>query len=130
MTQLNTLFGGIITVSYNVATNTYTYKNTSLFQYSINPLNCSKLLGLSTITDITLSGITSSYVNMVNYQQVILRCPTLVFENASMDNIQDKDNFISVSDILYWVNKQDIEPFKMINYKNEDSNTLMSLIVI
>jgi hypothetical protein len=67
---------------------------------------------------------------MVNYQQIILRCPTLVFENSSMDNIQDQDNFISVSDILYWANKQDIEPFKMISYKNEDSNTLYSYNVI
>ena len=53
-----------------------------------------------------------SYVNMVNYQQVILKCPTLVFESTSMDNRQDKNNFIAVSDILYWINKQDIEPFK------------------
>ena len=28
-----------------------------------------------------------------------------------------KNNFIAVSDILYWINKQDVEPFKMINYK-------------
>ena len=33
-----------------------------------------------------------------------------------MDNIQDKNNFIAISDYLYWINKQDIEPFKMINY--------------
>ena len=34
--------------------------------------------------------------------------------------MQDKENFMVVCDILYWVNIQDIEPFKMINYKNED----------
>ena len=79
-------------VAYNIATNTNTYKNTSSSNYSTNPLNCSKLLGLSTTTDIALSGITSSYVNLVNYQQVILKCPTLVFENASTDNMQGKDN--------------------------------------
>jgi hypothetical protein len=67
---------------------------------------------------------------MVSYQQVILRCPTLVFENNSLDNIQDKNNFISVSDILYWVNKQDVEPFKMINYKNEDGSTLYNYNVV
>ena len=67
---------------------------------------------------------------MVNYQQVILRCPRLVFENNSLDNIQDKNNFISVSDILYWVNKQDVEPFKMINYKNEDGSTLYNNNVV
>ena len=47
-----------------------------------------------------------------------------------MDNIQDKKKFIAVSDILYWVNKQDVEPFKMINYKNEDCGTLYSYNVI
>ena len=67
---------------------------------------------------------------MVDFQQVILKCPTLVFESHSMDNIQDKDNNISISDILYWVNKQDVEPFKMINYKNEDCSTLYSYNVL
>ena len=128
--QLNTLLSGYITIAYNVATNTYTYTNTSLFSLSLIPQNCYKLLGLSTTTSISSLGTNSSYVNMVNYQQVILRCPTLVFENNSMDNIQDKNNFIAVSDILYWVNKQDVEPFKMINYKNEDCGTLYSYNVI
>ena len=34
--------------------------------------------------------------------------------------MQDKENFMVVCDILYWVNIQDIEPFKLINQKNED----------
>ena len=112
LNQLNTLLSGIITVAYNIATNTYTYTNITLLPYSINPVNCKKLLGLSTTTTISTSGTISGYVNMVNYQQIILRCPTLVFENSSMDNIQDTDNFIAISDILYWINKQDVEPFK------------------
>jgi hypothetical protein len=128
--QLNVLLSNIITVTYNVATNTYTYKNISANSYSINPLSCSKLLGLTTTTSISPLGTTSTYVNMVSYQQVILRCPTLVFESNSLDNIQDQNNFISVSDILYWVNKQDVEPFKMINYKNEDGSTLYNYNVV
>ena len=128
--QLNVLLSGIITVVYNAATNTYTYKNITASSYSINPLNCSKLLGLSQMTSISPLGTTSSYVNMVDYQQVILRCPTMVFESNSMDNIQDLNNFIAVSDILYWVNKQDVEPFKMINYKNEDGSTLYNYNVV
>ena len=128
--QLNTLLSGFISVAYNIATNTYTYTNISSFSLSIIPQNCYKLLGLSTTTSISTLGTISSYVNMVNYQQIILRCPTLVFENNSMDNIQDKNNFIAVSDILYWVNKQDVEPFKMINYKNEDCGTLYSYNIV
>jgi hypothetical protein len=129
--QLNALLAGIITVTYNPATNTYTYKNLTTDAYQIIPLNCGKLLGLSSAMSILpSSSITGDYVNMVNYQQVILKCPSLVFENNSMDNIQDKNNFIAVSDILYWINKQDVEPFKMINYKNEDCSTVYSYNVI
>jgi hypothetical protein len=130
LNQLNILLSNIINVSYNVATNTYTYTNIIGISYSINPLNCSKLLGLSTTTSILTSGTIGEYINMVNYQQVILRCPTLVFESTSMDNIQDKNNFIAVSDFLFWINKQDVEPFKTINYKNEDCGTLYSYNVV
>ena len=130
MEQLNTLLSGLVKVSYNVATNTYTYKNIDIGTISINPQNCNKLLGLNDTTPITALGTISGYINMVNYQQVILRCPTFVFENCCMDNIQDKNNFIAVSDILYWTNKQDIEPFKMINYKNEDCSTVYSYNVL
>ena len=37
--------------------------------------------------------------------------------------MQYKENFMVVCDILYWVNIQDIEPLKMINYKNGDEGT-------
>jgi hypothetical protein len=47
-----------------------------------------------------------------------------------MDNIQDKDDFIAVSDIFYWINKQDVEPFKTINYKNDDCSTLFCYNVV
>lgn len=131
LNQLNSLLANMINVSYNVATNTYTYTKIDLVNnYTLRPANCYKLLGLVSSTVITTSGITGSYINLVNYQQVILRCPTLVFENNSMDNIQDRNNFIAVSDILYWINKQDVEPFKMINYKNEDCSTVYSYNVL
>ena len=130
MDKLNELLTGKIQVSYNIATNTYTYKNIGVGTLSIIPQECKKLLGLNDTTPISSSGTTSGYVNMVNYQQVILRCPTFVFENCSMDNIQDKNNFIAVSDILYWFNKQDIEPFKKINYRNEDCSTVYSYNVL
>lgn len=129
--QLNTSLSGFITVSYNVATNTYTYTNPNAYTYTITPMNCYKLLGLSSITTIApSSSITGTYVNMVNYQQIILRCPSLVFEFNSLDNLQDQNNEIAFSDVLYWINKQDVEPFKMINYKNEDAGSLYSYNVL
>ena len=130
MDKLNELLTGKIQVSYNIATNTYTYKNIGVGSLSIIPQECKKLLGLNDTTPILSLGTISGYVNMVNYQQVVLRCPTFVFENCSTDNIQDKNNFIAVSDILYWINKQDVEPFKMINYKNEDCSTVYSYNIL
>ena len=130
MEQLNIQLSGKIQVSYNVATNTYNYTNITTNHYHIMPMNCTKLLGLTDTTEITTTGTTSGYINMVNYQQVILRCPTLVFESYSMDNIQDNNNFMAISDFLYWINKQDVEPFKMINYKNEDCGTVYSYNVL
>mgnify|MGYP003326033250 CR=1 FL=1 len=128
---LNTLLSGKIQVVYNIPTNTYTYTNLTASYLDISPINCKKLLGISTITRINANqSITSTYINMVDYQQIIIKCPTLVFENCSMDNIQDKNNNIAISDFLYWVNKQDIEPFKMINYRNEDCSTLYSYNVL
>ena len=127
--QLNALMSSIISVAYNTATNTLTYTNLTSSPYSITPGRCSKLLGLSKTTSLLTTGNSSTksgYVNMVNYQQIILKCPSFTFENCVMDNITDKSNFISVSDILYWVNKQDVEPFKTINYKNEDCGTIYS----
>lgn len=128
---LNTLLSGKIQVVYNIPTNTYTYTNLTANYLDISPINCKKLLGISTITRINVNqSITSTYINMVDYQQIIIKCPTLVFENCSMDNIQDRNNNIAISDFLYWVNKQDIEPFKMINYRNEDCSTLYSYNVL
>ena len=126
MEQLNISLANLITVSYNTATNTYTYTSFVEGFCEIKPLECNKLLGFKETTAISLTGTLSGYVNMVNYQQIILRCPSLVFESCSLDNIQDKKNFFSISDFLYWVNKQDVEPFKMVNYKNDDCGTVYS----
>lgn len=129
--ELNKLMENKVEVIYNIATNTYTYKNISSVSYSIIPLNCKRLLGLTqTITILPSTSYTGIYINMVCYQQVIIRCPTLKFENNSTDNIQTGTNFLQTSDILYWTNKQDVEPFKMISYKNEDCSTVYSYNVI
>ena len=131
MKELNTLMANKIVVTYNVATNSYTYTNITLFSYSIFPDTAYRLLGLTDTLVIDHNDAhTGSYVNMVYYQQVILRCPTLIFENNSSDNIETKTNFLNTSDILYWINKQDVEPFKMINYKNEDCSTVYSYNVV
>ena len=131
MAQLNLLLSGVsIETTYNTATNTYTYTAKTEDITSIIPEGCSKLLGLATETVISQTGTQSTYINMVNYQQVVLKCPSLVFDNYAIDNISNKDNALSISDIIFWINKQDVEPFKNINHKNEDGGTLYSYNVL
>ena len=124
-TALNSLLSNHISVSYNLETNSYTFKKIdNTYKLSIIPLKCSKILGITAITEITSGGHSGSFVDMVNYQQIILKCPSLNFVSFSQDNITDKNNFLGVSDILFWINKQDVEPFQTINYQNEDCGTL------
>jgi hypothetical protein len=53
--------------------------------------------GLKAITPILSSGTDSTSLNMVSYQQIILKCPTLIYENLTTDNIQDNRNFLNVT---------------------------------
>ena len=115
-----------ISLSYNIPTNTYTFNNNNVSnRWFIIPNSCNKLLGVSTIIEIT-SNYTGTFVNMVNYEQIIIRCPSLNFENLNQDNIRDKNNSLNISDILFTINKADIEPYRTISYKNEDAGTSYS----
>ena len=142
-------------VTYNAAQNTFTFKipdNTGLYCLLFYPTTCSDILGINKTNEkynhqitsepvflqyfgsygtdfVTLyihQTIETSYINLVNYQQVILRCPSLQIEDLTQDNINDNDNTLNVSDILFWINKQDVEPFRTINYNNEDGCTSYS----
>lgn len=128
---LNTLLTGKVSVSYSYATNCYTFTNLSATaRYYIIPNKCYKLIGLSSTTEILTTGTIGGYVNMVNYSQIILKTPSLEFEDLTQDNIGTTNNIMTISNILFWVNKQDYEPFKMINYKNEDGGDSYSYNVI
>lgn len=122
---LNSLLSGIITVSYNQYQNTYTFKKTDLsgYKYFINPSVANKLLGLNTITEITAVGITGSFVDMVNFNMVILRVGNLIFDKYCYENIKSSDNLLDNSDVLFWVDRGDVQPFKSISYINQGANT-------
>lgn len=123
MNVVNSLLSPIV-LSYNVAQNTYTYKNTDIltYKYFIIPLNSYKFLGFNTTTEITTIGFTGSFVNMVNFNKIVLRCANLNFDYYTFENLKENNNIFENSDILFWKSKQDIEPFKMITYNNEDAS--------
>ena len=121
--QLNSLLNSIITVNYNVAQNTYTYlKVASTYRYFINPLNAIKLLGIINKSEITVSGFTGTFVNMVNFNKIIIRCGNLNFDYNTYENLKNTNSLFDNSNILFWKSKQDVEPFKMISYNNEDAS--------
>lgn len=113
-----------IVLSYNIAQNTYTYKKTSIstYRYFLTPLTSSKFLGIASTTEITSGGYTGSFVNMVNFNKIIIRCANLNFDYYTFENLKEHNNLFENSDILFWKSKQDVEPFKMISYNNEDAS--------
>ena len=123
--MLNSLLNGIINVSYNQAQNSYTFKKilNDGNNYYISPGNAKKLFGFADKTQIDTLGFTGGFVNMVNYNKIILRANNLNFDYFTFENFKDGgDNFVDNSDILFWISKQDIEPFKMISYNNIDGS--------
>lgn len=126
---LKVLLNGIINVSYNFANNTYTFVRTDTAnRYYIKNINCSKLIGIFTTREITTSPYTGSYINMVNYQQIVLKTD-LQHQSLNQDTITDANNDLNISQILFWTNKQDVEPFKAISYTNYGGNCFAYNIV-
>ena len=125
MDTVNTLLNGLIKLTYNPAQNSYTFIKTAIDvnNYYIDPLNSLKFFGFKGKTQITSGGITGGYVNMVNYNKVILRVSNINFDYFTFENIRDPDSFVENSDILFMISKQDVEPFKMISYNNADAST-------
>jgi hypothetical protein len=121
-TILNGLLSGIITITYNTYQNSYTYTkiDTSTSRYFLNPIKSTKLLGISTTTEILSTGTTGTYVNMVNYNKIVLKVNNVAFDRSGFQNLSDEDNVLNNGDILLWVTKSDVPPFRMISYENID----------
>ena len=128
---LNGLLTNKISVVYNLATNSYTYTKTDATKrFYIIPNKCTKLLGLKLTTEIMTSGTSGDYINLVNYSHIILKSPSLEFEDLSQDNISTPESTMGISNILFTCNKQDYQPFQMISYKNEDGGDSYSFNII
>ena len=122
-TIMSLIEDGHLTMSYNTAQNTYTfYKNgTSQLHYIIP----SKIWGLvnmipTTVYEITSTGLTTGYINLVNYSKIILRTEGINYYYSNIENY-GVSNKSTLSNIIFWACKSDIEPFKVIKYNNEDA---------
>lgn len=112
-----------ITIMYNTAQNTYTFKKngTSQLHYFIPSTIWSLVNMLPTVPyEITTAGLTTGYINLVNYSKIILRTEGVNYYYSNIENYGNS-NKSTLSNIIFWACKSDIEPFKVIKYNNEDA---------
>ena len=126
LVQLQTLINDPhITIAYNTAQNTYTFtKNgTSQLHYLIP----SKIWGLVNMIPTTIyeiptasagTGLTTGYVNLVNYSKIILRTEGINYYYSNLEGYNN--NKSTLSNIIFWKTKSDVEPFALLSYSNED----------
>jgi hypothetical protein len=113
-----------IIITYNTAQNTYTFTKKAgvvVLHYLIP----SKIWGIinmipTTIYEIPTTGRTTGYINLVNYSKIILRTEGINYYYSNIENYGNS-NKSTLSNIIFWACKSDIEPFKVIKYNNEDS---------
>jgi hypothetical protein len=117
-----------ITISYNTAQNTYNFKknSTSLLHYLI-PYKISGLINMLPTTpyEITTTGFNTGYVNLVNYNKIILRTEGINYYYSNIENYGAR-NSATLSNIIFWKTKSDIEPFALLKYNNEDGGNSFS----
>ena len=122
-----------IIISYNTAQNTYTFtKKAGITQ--LHYLIPSKIWGLinllpTTIYEIPTVGLTTGYINLVNYSKIILRTEGVNYYYSNIENyggLNGVSNKSTLSNIIFWACKSDIEPFKVIKYNNEDAGRSFS----
>lgn len=120
-----------IDIIYNYYNNTYTLiRLDALYKYKIRNIKCQKALPITNLTEITYTGVSTSYINMVEYQQIIIKSD-LIYQDLNQDNIIFlQDDKFNISQILFWINKQDVEPFKCISYKNDDGGDSFSYNIV
>jgi hypothetical protein len=126
---LNDLLSGCITVSYNVAQNTYNFKNIWNSDITLHGDTASSLLGITDKLVQLSNSVNGTYVNMVNYNKVILRATNINYDVACIENISSSTSKLTFGDILFWKSKQDVEPFRNICYTNEDSGNSFNVLI-
>ena len=114
------------TITYNDAQNTYTFTGTG----TIQPITMGALIGLPNNIGVSINNLTTGLINLSSFSKIILRTQGITYYQSNVENLQvSSTNLQLFSDIIFWKNKQDIEPFKIIAYNNEDGGNNFCLEV-
>lgn len=125
-TMLLTLLPIGTTIVYNEAQNTYSFTGTG----TIQPITMGALIGLTNDIQVPIDNLTTGLINLSSFSKIILRTQGITYYQSNLENLQvTTSNLQLFSDIIFWKNKQDIEPFKIIAYNNEDGGNNFCLEV-
>lgn len=125
-TMLLTLLPIGTTILYNEAQNTYSFTGTG----TIQPITMGALIGLTNDIQVPIDNLTTGLINLSSFSKIILRTQGITYYQSNLENLQvTTSNLQLFSDIIFWKNKQDIEPFKIIAYNNEDGGNNFCLEV-
>lgn len=113
-------------ITYNDAQNTYTFTGTG----TIQPITMGALIGLPNNIQVSINNLTTGLINLSSFSKIILRTQGITYYQSNVENLQvASSNLQLFSDIIFWKNKQDVEPFKIIAYNNEDGGNNFCLEV-
>ena len=113
-------------ITYNDAQNTYTFTGTG----TIQPITMGALIGLPNNIQVSTNNLTTGLINLSSFSKIILRTQGITYYQSNVENLQvSSSNLQLFSDIIFWKNKQDVEPFKIITYNNEDGGNNFCLEV-
>jgi hypothetical protein len=114
------------TIIYNDTQNTYTFTGTG----TIQPTTMGALIGLPNNIEVSINNLTTDLINLSSFSKIILRTQGITYYQSNVENLQvTSSNLQLFSDIIFWKNKQDVEPFKIIAYNNEDGGNNFCLEV-
>lgn len=120
--HINNLCTPYITLSYNKNRNTFIF--TDILNNETNNIYLKapfgKYLGLEDDIEYNLNVPQESVkpVNLVSFNKLIINCQELQFSGGSLENI-DEVGF-EISNIFFWVSRQDVANMSEIQYSNED----------
>ena len=77
------------------------------------------LIGLPNNIGVSINNLTTGLINLSSFSKIILRTQGITYYQSNVENLQvSSSNLQLFSDIIFWKNKQDVEPFKIIAYNN------------
>jgi len=120
---------------YNDTTNTYTFKKVIdlplgitlpiAFSLYFKPITCGALLGMTNNVEreITANGMQSGLINLIDYNKIIVHTEGISYYYSNIENLSSSSNKQTLSNIIFWKSKADVNPYQLIKYNNEDGGT-------